>query len=193
MSRFLSNLAIRRSVRTDSADTVAGAHLPLDQQTGDSGRGRSSGRPLKLAIALAASAGALAVGLGTASAAQAQVNPDGPHFVFSWGDCQVDLGNVKTSNGAAVGGADITCDHYHDRITAWVELYRYNGSGWDLVSSGGGSDDNDYGLYAWTDEPVCGNWTSYWDDVVTVDVDGAQRTFDLFDGLGYAAQYAPPC
>jgi len=105
----------------------------------------------------------------------------------------VNLGNVRTSNGAALGGADITCNHYRGYITAYVYLYRWNESSWVRVGSGGGTDYDNNGLSVWTAPPVCGDWNSYWDDVVTVTVDGAQQTFDLASGLGYDPTYTPTC
>jgi hypothetical protein len=193
MSRFLPSTAIRRASRQHSTQAPASQEAPLTQQVGPGPRGHLPRRLPRPVLALAASACTLALGLGAASAAQAQVNPAGPHHVWAWGDCSVTLGNVKTSNGAAVGGADITCGHYRGSITAYVYLYRYNGSSWVRVGSGGGTDYNNYRLSAWTAPPVCGNWTSYWDDMVTVNVDGSQQSFDLGSGLGYYPKYAPTC
>jgi hypothetical protein len=138
MSRFQPNTAIRRASRRHSAAGPISPEAPLIQQIVPGRRGHFSRRLLRPVLALAASACTLALGLGVASAAQAQVNPAGPHHVWAWGDCSVTLGNVKTSNGAAVGGADITCGHYRGHITASVYLYRYNGSSWVRVGSGGG-------------------------------------------------------
>ena len=76
-------------------------------------------RLVSVAVALAATAT-----IGIASSAHAQVNLQGPNWTFPWGDCPVTVGNVKWSNGAAVGGADIQCRHYHRSITAKVDLWR---------------------------------------------------------------------
>jgi hypothetical protein len=125
--------------------------------------------------------------------AGAAVNTAGPHYAFAWGDCTVLLGNIKTASGAARGGADITCGHYRGTINAKVDLYRWNGSRWvDQTTSGWVSVHNTYRLSVGTAKQICGGGLAYWDDVVTVNVDGSQRTFDLYDGIGYYAQYAPP-
>jgi hypothetical protein len=150
---------------------------------------RRIGRCLALGAALAAlSTCALA---GTASA---QVNTAGPHSTFAWGDCSVTLGNVKTWNGAAVGGSDIACGHYRGFISARVDLWRWDGATWrDVGTSGWVSTQNAYRLSVQTSPPYCGGGTAYWDDIVQVNVDGYKQTFDLGKALGYYPQYAPPC
>ncbi len=137
---------------------------------------------------------ALATVPALTSTASAQVNVLGPHATFSWGDCSVLLGNIKTASGAARGGADISCGHYRGTINAKVDLYRWNGSQWvNKATSGWVSVHNTYQLSVGTAQQISCGGNAYWDDVVTVNVDGAQRTFDLYNGLGYYAQYAPPC
>jgi hypothetical protein len=143
------------------------------------------------AIALAAAACALALSLAAASAAQAQVNSGGPHYDFPWGDCSVNLGNVAWPGGAAVGGADVTCAHYHDFISAHVYLYRWNGTRWVDVRGGDGTNYDNYRLSVRTAPPYCGGGKAYWDDVVSVNVDGSTAQFDLDNALGYAPQYSP--
>ena len=155
--------------------------------------GRFSRRLRRPVFGLAAAACMLALGVGAASAAQAQVNPAAPHYVFPWGDCSVNVGSVATPNGAAVGGVDVTCNSTRGHITAYVYLYRDIGGSWVLVGSGGGTDYNNHGLYAWTAPPVCGYYTSYWDEVAVVNVDGSQHTFDMASGYGRYPSYAPTC
>jgi hypothetical protein len=101
-------------------------------------RGRVTRRVRRPMIGLATALCTLALGLGAASAAQAQVNPGGPHYYFPWGDCSVALGNVAWTGGAAVGGADISCKHYHSYIGATVQLMRWDGYRWVDVRNGGG-------------------------------------------------------
>lgn len=143
------------------------------------------------AVALATVACVLGVSLGAATGAQAQVNSGGPHYVFPWGDCTVNLGNVAQADRAAVGGADITCNHYRGFISAHVYLYRWNGTSWAAVRGGDGTNYNNYELSVATAPPYCGGGNAYWDDVVSVDVDGYQEKFDLDNALGYAPQYSP--
>jgi hypothetical protein len=130
------------------------------------------------------------------STASAAVNTASwaPHYTFGWGDCNVLLGNIQTATGAARGGADISCGHYRGTINAKVDLYRWNGSRWVLqTTSGWVSVHNTYRLSVGTTQQIRCGGNAYWDDIVTVNVDGSQRTFDLYDGIGYYAQYAPPC
>jgi hypothetical protein len=133
----------------------------------------------------------LALGLGVASAAQAQVNPNGPHAVIPWGDCTVTLGNVAWTGGAAVGGADLICKHYHSYVGATVYLYRWDGSKFVLVRSGGGGYNNWYGLSVQTTPPYCGGGNTWWDDKVTVQVDSYRATFDLGAQIHYYPQWSP--
>ena len=142
--------------RPDSTEQVTTGINPVQptaesQQTPGYGTraGRFSRRLRRPVLGLATVACMLALGVGAASAAQAQVNPATPHHVFLWGDCSVNLGNVQTSNGAAVGGADVMCNSTRGYITAHVYLWRAQpGSSWVLVGSGGGTDYNNHGLYA---------------------------------------------
>lgn len=139
---------------------------------------------------------ALALGLGVTSAAQAQVNPNGPHAYFTLSDCKITLGNVAWSGspkGAAVGGADIICSHYHSYIGAIVYLWRWDLSrgSWVNVSSGSLAYNNVYSLSEQTTKPYCGGGSTYWDDKVTVWVDSYSATFDLETGLGYYSAYSP--
>ena len=139
---------------------------------------------------------ALAMGLGATSAAQAQVNPNGPHAYFVLSDCTITLGNVAWSGsptGAAVGGADITCAHYHSYIGAIVYLWRWDISrgSWVNVSTGTLARSNAYSLSDYTTKPYCGGGSTWWDDKVTVWVDSYSATFDLGTGLGYYPAYSP--
>jgi hypothetical protein len=137
---------------------------------------------------------ALSACFAAATTADAQVNTLGPHYTFAWGDCSVLLGNIKTANGAARGGSDVTCGHYRGTISAKVDLYRWNGTRWvDMTTSGWVTAHNALQLSVGTTNQVCGGGLAYWDDVVTVNVDGSQQTFDLYNGIGYYGQYAPPC
>jgi hypothetical protein len=132
--------------------------------------------------------------IGIASSAHAQVNLQGPNWTFPWGDCPVTVGNVKWSNGAAVGGADIQCRHYHRSITAKVDLWRRinPNSPWVRVgTSDWVSTSNTYWLSVQTWPPYCGGGNAQWDDIVTVNIDGYQTTFDLYSGIKYFAWYWP--
>jgi hypothetical protein len=144
-------------------------------------------------LALAATA---ALGIGSAGSAQAEVNAVAPSKTFTWGDCQVTLGFVKNPYpGGAVGGADIICAHYRGYIWAEVNLNEYTNYGWINVSTSLPDIHwNVYQLSVQTKPPYCDNKTlAYWDAVVKVEVDGYQRTFDLYSGLGYAPPWTPLC
>jgi hypothetical protein len=132
--------------------------------------------------------------LAIAAVADAQlVNNAGPHVTYSWGDCTVNLGNMKTATGAARGAVDVVCGHYHTYINAKVDLLRWNGSQWiDMTTSGWRTLDNAYALSTATNQQVCGGGTAYWNDIATVNVGGAQHTFNLASNLGYYPKYAPP-
>jgi hypothetical protein len=144
-------------------------------------------RLFSVAVALAATAT-----IGIAGSAHARVNGN-PSFTFQWGDCPVTVGNVIGRAGAAVGGADIQCLHHHGTITAKVDLWRYNGSRWVMVrTSGWVTTINNSWLSVQTWGPYCGGGEALWNDTVTVNVDGYyQRTFNLYDGIGYSAKYSP--
>jgi hypothetical protein len=124
-----------------------------------------------------------------ATAGAGVVNQLGPHTVYAWGDCSVDVGNVKTTTGAAVGGADITCGHYRGVITAKVNLYRYTATtGWQLArTSPWYATYNNYALSLSTTPPYCGNGLARWYTMVTVNVDGYQTQFTSSSAL-----YTPP-
>ena len=154
---------------------------------------RHSGRGLRRGLLAGAASLAVGVaGLGMASTAAATVNPYGPHNVWSWGDCTLNLGNVKTSTGAAEGGLDVSCGHQRGHISAVVNLWRYNGSQWvEMTSSGWNTRYGVYGMSEWTAHAICGGGTASWDDTATVNVDGSQVNLDLGPALGYYPRYTP--
>jgi hypothetical protein len=131
----------------------------------------------------------VAAAMLAATASAGVVNQLGPHTPYSWGDCSVDVGFVKTPTGAAVGGADVTCAHYRGVITAKVNLYRFtNVTGWQLVrSSAWYATYNNYYLSVQTPAPYCGNGLARWYTMVTVNVDGYQSQF-----VSTSALYTPP-
>jgi len=146
-------------------------------------------RLVSLAVALAATAT-----IAMAGSAHAQVNRAGPSYTFPWGDCPVTVGNVMWPGGAAVGGADIQCVHRHGSISANVYLWRWNGSRWDAVrTSGWVSTSNTSWLSVQTSPPYWCGGNAYWDTKVTVNVDGYQKTFDLYDGIKTYVPYPPGC
>ncbi len=150
-------------------------------------------RRLRLVVTGVAIATAGLLGL-TAGTANASVNTTfGPHYTFPYGDCNVTVGNVAQQDFAAVGGTDILCGHYRGYIIANVYLYRWNGYSWGspVASSGWQRNNNSRSLSVQTWPPYRGCGKAYWDDVVVVNVDGYQRTFDLYNGIGYYAQYDP--
>jgi hypothetical protein len=175
-----------------SVDVDSPGAIPDRAGRGPAGKYRRLPRYLRRpAIALTSTACALAISLGAATAAQAQVNPKGPNYPFAWGDCWVDVGNVASTGGVAVGGVDIYCGHYYD-ITAHIYLYRWNinAKKWVLVGTGGGAGYN-YQLSVQTSKPYCGGGKTYWNDVASVNIDGYSKTFNLDNALGYPPRYAP--
>jgi hypothetical protein len=116
--------------------------------------------------------------------------------MFPWGDCSVTVGNVWQPNGAAVGGADISCVHSHRYIIAKVNLWRSTDGGrtFALVrTSGWDTKYNTSWLPVQTWPTYCGGGPAVWDDIVTVNVDGYQKTFDLYLGVYYYASWTPQC
>jgi hypothetical protein len=134
-------------------------------------------RLVSVAVALAATAT-----IGIVGSAHAQVNRNGPHATFTWGDCSVTVGNVWQPNGAAVGGADISCLHSHRFITAKVDLWRRTSESSPFVlvrTSGWDTKYNTSWLPVGTWPTYCGGGYAQWDTIVTVNVDGSQTWFDL--------------
>jgi hypothetical protein len=193
--RALAIAATHRVAHRHSADPInektAATNQVVPASASDHPGGHVGRRALRATLGVATAMCTLALGLGVASAAQAQVNPGGPHALIQWGDCKVTLGNVAWTGGAAVGGADIICGHYHSYVGATVYLYRYDGSKFVYVRSGGGGYNNWYGLSVQTTPPYCGGGNTLWDDKVTVQVDSYRETFDLGTELDYYPLWSP--
>jgi hypothetical protein len=94
---------------------------------------------------------------------------------------------VKTTNGAAMGGVDVTCGSNH-RITARAIEYRWNGASWQTWSSG---DWTAYGssLSVHTGG-ICGG-AAQWFTRAYVTVDG--RAYGPLDSNSVTSPYDPPC
>ena len=142
-----------------------------------------------IAVATAALAGAI----GIAGSAHATVNTTPPNapYTYQWFpgyDCTVLVGAVRTGNGAAKGGADIACNHYHKIITSKVTLYRFTRStgGQSVTSSAWTSVYDNYRLSVQTGS-ICGG-SARWLTRTTVHVDGVQVTIDSPSQI-----YDPPC
>jgi hypothetical protein len=136
---------------------------------------------------LAVTVGSLAVG---ASSAGAVVNQNGApthRYTLTGTNCSALVGAVRTTNGAAMGGADVTCGSTHN-ITATVVLYRWNGSSWATYSSGPWTARSS-ALYVHTGG-VCGV-NAQWFERASVTVDG--RTYNNLDSNNVTSAYDPPC
>lgn len=179
----------------ESGTTDAGtSDISGTDQTAEPTSAARGRRGLRRGVLAAAATVAIAVGgLGLATTASANVvNLYGPHHTWSWGDCTLTLGNVRTVTGNAEGGFDVTCGHRRGHINAIVTLWRFDGVRWVAQSSSGWHTiPNSYGLSSWTGQ-VCGGGSALWNDTATVNVDGSQISLNLDAALGYAPRYTPP-
>jgi hypothetical protein len=138
----------------------------------------------------AVTAVAAAALLASSAAAHAQVNTQGApthNYYLQGTNCQALVGAVKTANGAAEGGVDVTCGSNH-RITARAVEYRWNGSSWQTWSSGDWTAYTSY-LTVHTG-PICGG-PAYWFTRAYVTVDGL--SYGPLDSNSVSSYYDPPC
>lgn len=152
---------------------------------------RRSSRRLTLVLALAAIAG---TALFSAATANAGVVTGRPSHTYVGSECSVTLGSVAMTPAVAEDGVDVACNHYHSYITAKVDLYRWNGSAWkDVSTSGWQTTYNNYHLSAHSGY-YCGGGATYWDEIATVNIDGSQQTYDLWNALPspQTSLYFPP-
>jgi len=139
-------------------------------------------------LVLALLVGAALAGATNASATVNTTPPHAPYTSVQWGDCNVLVGAVKTTNGAAVGGTDVRCGHYRGYITTKVTLYRWTAAtGWVHYPTTTGTVNNWYYLSVWGNSGVCGG-DAWWITRAVVTVDGYQGTWD-----SPQAEYDPPC
>ncbi|HEY6934142.1 MAG TPA: hypothetical protein VI452_12150 [Marmoricola sp.] len=128
--------------------------------------------------------------LASPAAAHAEVNTHGApttNYHLLGTDCYALVGAVKTDNGAAMGGVDVTCGSNHRLVARAVE-YRWNGSSWNTWSSG---DWTAYTYYLTVHTGgVCGA-PAQWFTRAYVTVDGT--TYGPLDSNSSASYYDPPC
>jgi len=137
---------------------------------------------------VAAFAGATVV--ASAATAQAQVNTAGAPthtYTLTGTNCRALVGAVKTTNGAAMGGVDVTCGSVH-QITARAIEYRWNGSYWQTWSSGDWTARSSY-LSVHT-AGICGG-AAQWFTRAYVTIDGLR--YGPLDSNSVTSPYDPPC
>jgi len=149
---------------------------------------RTPKRSRRFGIGLAAVAAASV--FAGASPASAVVNPNGAPthtYALRGTNCTALVGAVRTTNGAAMGGVDVTCASVHN-VTATAVLYRWNGSTWATYSSGPWTTRSNY-LSVHTGG-VCGAGAQ-WFTRAYVTVDGL--TYNALDSNSVTSYYDPPC
>lgn len=150
----------------------------------------SSSKPRHLYRTGAVTAVAGVALLASPMSAHAAVNTHGaPTHTYSLlgTNCQALVGAVKTTNGAAMGGVDVTCGSNH-QITARAIEYRWNGVSWQTWSSG------DWTAYTSAlsvhTAGICGG-AAQWFTRAYVTVDG--RAYGPLDSSSVTSPYDPPC
>jgi hypothetical protein len=144
-------------------------------------------RRRRAAFGLAVVAATVLAGAGTAGATVNQSGAPTHRYSLTGTNCSALVGAVKTNNGAAMGGVDVTCDSTH-QITATAVLYRWDGRSWATYSSG-----------AWTARTtalsvntgsVCGA-VAQWLTRAYVTIDGL--SYNALDSNTVTSPYDPPC
>lgn len=169
-----------------STATRTTATSTQDSKVADRSRRTRGLRRAALVVTMAAAATVSSV-----AGADAVVNTGGAptHTYHLTGtNCNALVGAVKTTNGAAMGGVDVTCGSAH-HITARAVEYRWNGVSWQSWSSGNFTSYSSY-LSVHTGG-ICGGGYAQWYTAAYVTI--GNLSYGPLNSSSSTSGYAPTC